>query len=205
LKTKFYLSIILVFVLVNHIFAKTYTISNVGYTFSPSTLPINVGDTVVFSLANIHDAVEVNKDVWDAEGNTSNGGFSVGYGGGTVIFNTAGIFYYVCQPHASLGMRGEIIVNSSTSINIDNKPFTPNIYPNPASDVINADLKNFNGDVRINIYDITGKLVLNNELKVSDQISLQQIDISKLNAGKYLIQFISNQRTSTLSFVKVQR
>ncbi len=191
--------------MVNHIFAKTDTISNVGYTFSPSTLTINVGDIVIFSLANIHDAVEVNKDVWDAEGNTSNGGFSVGYGGGTVVFNTAGTFYYVCQPHASLGMRGEIIVNSTTSINIENKSFAPNIYPNPASEVINADLKNFSGDVRINIYDITGKLVLNNELKVSDQMSLQQIDISKLNAGKYLIQFISNQHTSTLSFVKVQR
>ena len=87
-----------------------HTVMNMGFSFSPSLLTINAGDTVRFNLDSNHNAVEVSQTTWNANGNTPNGGFSVGFGGGDVVFNTPGTFYYVCQPHASGGMKGRIVV-----------------------------------------------------------------------------------------------
>jgi plastocyanin len=87
-----------------------HTVTNAGFSFSPSLLTINAGDTVRFQLDTIHNAVEVSQATWNANGNTPNGGFSVGFGGGDVLFTTPGTYYYVCQPHAGSGMKGRIVV-----------------------------------------------------------------------------------------------
>jgi len=42
-------------------FSTKYTIGNAGATFSPSNLTIHVGDTVVFTLASAHNAMEVSE------------------------------------------------------------------------------------------------------------------------------------------------
>ncbi len=88
----------------------TFTIVDSGLSFSPTPLTINVGDTVNFSLATMHNAIEVSQTTWNNNGNTSNGGFSLPFGGGQVIFTVAGTYYYVCAPHASSGMKGMINV-----------------------------------------------------------------------------------------------
>jgi plastocyanin len=115
-----------------------HTISNSGTTFSPADITINAGDVIVFSLSNMHNAVEVTKETFDANGTTlKDGGFSVAFGGGSVTFTNVGTYYYVCEPHASLGMKGVIRVVSGTSALQD--VLTPqeiNIYPNPVNDRI---------------------------------------------------------------------
>jgi plastocyanin len=90
---------------------QTFTVADAGFSFSPSTLTITAGDTVNFMLTASHDAVEVSKSTWDANGATSNGGFSVPFGGGSVTFNKPGTYYYVCVAHVAFGMKGTIIVN----------------------------------------------------------------------------------------------
>jgi plastocyanin len=118
------------------VFAATHTITNVDYTFSPDSLNIEVGEDVHFNLGSTHNAVEVTKTTWDANQNTpKSGGFSVPLGGGDVTFNTAGIYYYVCSPHAFKGMKGIIVVGSVTAVpTVSNKiPFI-NVFPDPASD-----------------------------------------------------------------------
>jgi plastocyanin len=94
--------------------ATTYTVVDQGFSFSPSTLAINLGDTVVFNLAMIHTVVEVSQATWNINGNTSNGGFSLPYGGGTLVLTNTGTYYYVCGPHASMGMKGTITVSQTT-------------------------------------------------------------------------------------------
>ena len=90
------------------------TVHNVGFsgfTFTPDSVNIIQGDTVVWTLSGSHDVVEVDLATWSAPTtNTPNGGFSTPFGGGMVVFNTIGDFYYVCTPHASLGMRGYVSV-----------------------------------------------------------------------------------------------
>ncbi|HLA99773.1 MAG TPA: plastocyanin/azurin family copper-binding protein, partial [Bacteroidota bacterium] len=92
--------------------ATTHTVTAVGFTFSPSSLTITAGDTVIFSISGIHNAVEVSQATWDANGTTPlGGGFSLPLGGGSVVLTVVGTHWYVCQPHASSGMKGIITVN----------------------------------------------------------------------------------------------
>ena len=117
-------------------FSITHTITNSGFLFSPGNLTINLGDTVKFVLASIHNAVEVSQATWDANGNTSNSGFTVPFGGGTVIPQAARTYYYVCSVHAAFGMKGTIIVNTTTGVtsNGNNSPSVFKLsqnYPNP--------------------------------------------------------------------------
>ena len=114
-----------------------YTIVNEGYTFSPDSVTIYSGDTVHFNLGSIHNAVEVSEETWNANGNTSNGGFSLPFGGGTIILEELGIHYYVCQPHASLGMKGIIEVLAPSIVAPPTLAETSfKLYPNPTSDFI---------------------------------------------------------------------
>ncbi|MBA4312447.1 MAG: hypothetical protein C0417_07435 [Chlorobiaceae bacterium] len=106
----------LLFSLTGLSYSITHTIINSGTTFSPNAITINLGDTVIFTLSSLHNAVEVSQATWDVNGTTSNGGFLLGFGGGIVVLQTTGTHYYVCIPHASLGMKGTIIVNQTTDI-----------------------------------------------------------------------------------------
>jgi plastocyanin len=91
---------------------ETVVVTNVGFAFSPDEITINAGDTVDFQIGGSHNVVEVSEGTWNADGTTSNGGFSLPFGGGMVTLDDPGTYYYVCQPHVgSFGMKGKIIVN----------------------------------------------------------------------------------------------
>lgn len=90
--------------------AVTHTVVDAGFSFSPATLTINLGDTVVFAISPAHNVVEVTQTTWNSNGNTSNGGFTLPFGGGTLVIGAVGTYYYVCSPHASMGMKGQISV-----------------------------------------------------------------------------------------------
>ena len=92
--------------------ATVHNVGSSGLTYTPDAITINQGDSVIWNLSGSHDVVEVSQATYLAGGNTSNGGFSTPFGGGTVVFNTPGLFYYVCTPHASLGMIGTINVSA---------------------------------------------------------------------------------------------
>ncbi|MCX6232659.1 MAG: plastocyanin/azurin family copper-binding protein, partial [Bacteroidetes bacterium] len=117
MKTKILLFLSLLLINLSS-YSTVWTVSNSGTTFTPATITINLGDTVVFTLDPSHDVLEVSQSTWNADGNTAlSGGFSVAYGGGTLLPAqlTVGTHYYVCEPHASMGMKGIIIVQSCTA------------------------------------------------------------------------------------------
>lgn len=186
------LIVVLVMVVLGTVTAKAaqYTITNVGTTFSPNTLSIKVGDTVNFVLANNHNAVEVSQATYDANGNTSNGGFSVPYGGGPVVFQNAGTYYFVCQPHAALGMKGIITVSAVTGVtDIQGISNEIKIYPNPVTDYVKiAYALDRNTKVTIKLTDLSGR-------EVSDLLSEfrgagnweETFDLSNLTPGIYLL------------------
>jgi hypothetical protein len=63
-----------------------------------------------------------------------------------------------------------------------------NIYPNPAQEIVNIDLSDYNsGERTIGIYDMKGKL-LKHKISVATQIFL---DISDLSNGQYLISVLN--------------
>ena len=80
--------------------------------FMPADLVINVGDTVTFQMTSTHNAIEISKETYDTGGiDALEGGFAVDYGETKdVTFTEAGVHYYVCQPHVTVGMLGTITV-----------------------------------------------------------------------------------------------
>lgn len=90
-------------------FQVSHQVQTSGMTFDPDTLSISVLDTVFFSGLGNHDVTEVDQATYLANGNTSNGGFT--YLMDTFhIFTEPGTYYYVCSPHANMGMKGMITV-----------------------------------------------------------------------------------------------
>jgi plastocyanin len=146
-------------------YTKTYTIVSSGFTFSPSTLTVNAGDTVIFSLASIHNARQVDQATWNADGNTSNGGFDTPDGGGTVVLSQAGTIYYVCKYHSSMGMKGTITVNSATGVSSVNYTGPGNYllmqnYPNPFNPATTISYAlPYESKISIKIYDVSGKQI----------------------------------------------
>ena len=89
-----------------------HVVSTAGFMFAPPTLTVSVGDTIVFSLSLLHNAVEVAESTWNVNGDFPlPGGFGVPFGGGTVVMNDTGTNFYICEAHIASGMKGKIIVN----------------------------------------------------------------------------------------------
>jgi plastocyanin len=171
-------------------FSSTFTINNSGTTFTPDAITITVGDNVNFSLGSSHDAIEVSQETYNANGNTPlPGGFSVPFGGGTVPVDklTAGIHYYVCEPHAEVGMKGRITVLNTTGIAENKLKDGFSIFPNPSSGSFQLKLDNSLSAQKydLGIYTVKGE-------KVYEQSDIQQqnstgIEISDLPKGIYIV------------------
>jgi plastocyanin len=192
---KKYYTLILVIVIFSFgkLSAVTDTITYSGYTFVPDSITINPGDQVFFNLSAMHNAVQVDKSVWDANGNTSNGGFSVAYGGGLITLNTPGTYYYVCQPHAGFGMKGRIFVRSVTAIGNTKTENGINLqaYPNPANEFLNIEFNApGNSRIKIDLIDMTGKVVGNLSDVDYDQGNYNiTVPVSDYPSGRYFVRY----------------
>ncbi len=145
-------------------FSTTWTVVNSGFTFSPATITITQGDSVNFALQSMHTATEVNLSSWNTNNNTPlSGGFNTPLGGGLILPAQLGVgtHYFVCTPHAGSGMKGTIIVQSPNGINNNtNLKTIINVFPNPASEVINIHYNiTASTHVDIKLLDVTGKCI----------------------------------------------
>ncbi len=148
-----------------------------GFTFSPQTITVNAGDTVNFSLASIHNTQLA-------------GGFSAPFGGGFVFTAqlTTGTHWYVCQPHAAMGMKGRIIVQSLAGITENELQKSISVYPNPV-----------NSEVIINFDQVVhGTLQLSNTLgEVLEQTQINAsvfiLDLGDKPKGVYFITVTDEQ------------
>ena len=98
-------------------------LDSTGYAFDPVELTIDVGETVCWQWADTSDAhnvVEINAE-YDAEMNVAD--VSVGFTSGDASNNMDfrhtfteddKTHYYVCEPHATMGMVGKITVGEGT-------------------------------------------------------------------------------------------
>ena len=171
-------------------FSSTVTVTNSGTTFTPDAVTINMGDDVLFSLASIHNVIEVNLDTWTANMNTPlPGGFSLPLGGGTVPANllTVGIHYYVCGPHASLGMKGKITVVNTTGIVENPLKDGFSIYPNPSNGNFQLKINNPLAAKKLDlgIYDVIGNKVF--AISNIQQQYATNFELGDLPKGTYVV------------------
>ncbi|MDR6763543.1 uncharacterized protein YjbI with pentapeptide repeats [Flavobacterium sp. 2755] len=73
-----------------------------------------------------------------------------------------------------------------------------NIYPNPVKDVLNIFVNNTIELKTINIYDILGQLIIT----VPNAEKTSNIDVSRLQAGNYILQVKTNKGNSSSKFIK---
>ncbi len=181
-------------------FCTTWKIVNSGTTFSPATITITLGDSVNFVISPAHDAREVSLTTWNANGNTAlTGGFQTPFGGGLVLPSQLGVgtHYYVCTPHASIGMKGQIIVQNTTGITENQLQTNISVFPNPATDLITVKTSNDILGLTFIITDQTGRQVLTGKLNNETT----SVDISELATGVYLFQ-VGQQRRQTFKVIK---
>lgn len=81
---------------------------------------------------------------------------------------------------------------------IDSQNIT--LYPNPATNSINICIKeDFNKFILINILNFEGKVVKTMNIKGKDFFT---IDISQLENGIYICQYVSNNESKSIKFIK---
>jgi len=108
-----------------------------------------------------------------------------------------------------------IVNNSDTTINPP--PVTPPVnidsvsndqfivFPNPAQNLINIRISDsLNGTIRINMYDVNGRVVLSDQVVKSIGSFEKSFNISALASGMYIIQVnIANRKTMVNKFIKL--
>jgi plastocyanin len=181
-------------------FSTKWTIVNSGFTFSPSAISISYGDSIIFSLASIHNALEVSQTTWNANGNTAlPGGFSLPFGGGLVLPAqlSVGTHYYVCQPHASSGMKGTITVLSTTGIEDFQAANKFSVYPNPTSGLLSIKTEDINPGSEYRIINLLGKQVAKGLLNSNTT----QVDMNQFSPGVYFVEVVG-KRNQSLKVIK---
>jgi len=200
MKTKFLLLLLLLPVIVPA-YSITWQVTNSGFSFTPATVTIHLGDNVNFTLDANHNAVEVSSATWNANGATSNGGFSADFGGGLVAASllTLGTHYYVCQPHASLGMKAKIVVLATTAVAETQMPLNITLAPNPASSFIRitANENNLIGSDYA-LFDRLGRQMLTG--KLTDQVTSVAVD--KLSSGLYFMRIVARNTETFKVMIK---
>jgi hypothetical protein len=78
------------------------------------------------------------------------------------------------------------------------------LYPNPAHDILNVRLtSDSNGTVKVNIYDMNGKLVHASQMEKQQNYIDQPIDVNRLAGGMYVLQAVIGSNKIMLSkFIK---
>ncbi|MDD4218249.1 MAG: T9SS type A sorting domain-containing protein [Bacteroidales bacterium] len=90
-----------------------------------------------------------------------------------------------------------------TPVLIANTEDNLNIYPNPTSDFINISIKNWESEnVKLELFDIMGKLLLVKKLNINNGMTNEIIDLSHFKAGIYMIRFTDNNTIQNLRIEK---
>ncbi len=158
--------------------AHAQTIVQTGFAFEPATLLVDAGQEITITLNAPHTATEVSEATWNANENTPNGGFNFSAGTHTLTLDVPGTYYYVCSPHAGMGMKGQIIVIDGSGVTDRNTASVLRFFPNPATHELQV-TATVAGQV-LTLIDAQGRVALRHTTTGADRV-----DISALAAGNY--------------------
>ncbi len=117
-----------------------HLIRGLDHYFQPDTLVMVVGDSVRFQTQQMHNMLQVNEADWLLNFTIPNGGFQTVLGqDSTFAIDTAGTYYFVCEPHGFMGMKGVLLVAPNPSTAAHAPQAGPvGAYPVPADDVLSV-------------------------------------------------------------------
>jgi plastocyanin len=177
-------------------FAANVPVNIVGFTYSPATVVVNVGDVVTFSGDfTFHPTLQVSQATWNANGTTAlPGGFSYTSGNSQALTITAAMagttIYYLCTVHVLSGMKGQISVNVAASVRENQvRDFNFTVFPNPVTvgSWLNMSIKKA-GRVTVSVYDLQGRIVDNpvNTIMQAGETTIP-FDAARLQKGTYIL------------------
>ncbi len=95
----------------------------------------------------------------------------------------------------------EICETTTSALSIDNQDFTIfNVYPNPTNGMVNISLSTFE-DVKVTLYDISGRQIYSKTLENNSNTFNENIDLSGIASGVYLLNVKSGSKTATKKLV----
>ncbi len=179
--------------------AANVSISISGFSYTPATVTVNVGDVVTIEASGFHPLIQVSQQSFNANDPTLlSGGFS-----SITNFNltiTAGMagssIYYMCSSHGASGMKGQINVNVVSGIEENNRrDFNFTVYPNPVTTGawLNISLQKTE-HVTLTLYDMQGRIVrrlLDKQMNVGE--STTNLPLYGLTRGNYIVQMRSGK------------
>jgi hypothetical protein len=157
-------------------------LANQGLTFNPAVLTIEAGDSIHLVLSSPHTCTQVSQATWNANGNTPNGGFNFSAGTHTFALSVPGTYYYVCIPHASSGMKGQIIVLGPNSMEDTRANGLQRLFPNPASTFVNLDASLVAAGNSLTFFDLNGKKALQ-----LAPLATPTVNVGRLAPGTYMM------------------
>lgn len=171
--------------------------------YTPSVLTITEGDTVLFNVTGSHPTREVSQSTWNANGSTSNGGFTA-TNGQKVKFNTVGTFYYVCSVHFASGIKGQIVVQAANSVEEEKANVSVKAYPSPVVSDLNIALElNQSEELSIEVYNVIGEQVYSQvETTFAAGKNTLSIDFSDFSNGAYFIKVIGKNEQYSVKVLK---
>lgn len=179
--------------------AANVSISISGFTYTPSTVTVNVGDVVTIEASGFHPLIQVSQQSFNANDPTLlSGGFSsITNFNLTITSAMAGsTIFYMCSSHGSGGMKGQIVVNVVSGIEENaNSDFNFTVYPNPINSAawLNISLQKTKR-VAVTLYDMQGRIVrrvLDKQLTAGE--STINFSLNGLTRGNYIVQMLSGK------------
>ena len=174
--------------------ATKHTVTISGTSYSPAVLSANIGDTITINASTFHPLVQVSKAIWNIDEVAElAGGWGTTSKNHTFKVSTSDTLYYVCANHASLGMKGRVIVARPAGINdLTAEKASVSVYPNPMTSTGTVKLSSFGSNMlSVQVFNIAGQLE-------KDLTSA----LTNLN-GEYLAQFDAGTLSSGLHFILV--
>jgi hypothetical protein len=132
--------------------------------------------------------------------------FSSGSDGTGTNASFGGINYFAfggtsATPEAAEYFIDDVMLVDVTGVGVEeNNAFNFNVYPNPVESTLFLNAKNINaGNYNLEIFDITGKLVLSQEIYTSDKLS-KEINLN-VEAGMYTVTLSNENTVSSKKFM----
>ena len=175
----------------------SHNVNVASFAFTPSSLTIEVGDTVVWTQTSGTHNVNGSMSTFSANPDSfGSGAASSSNWTYSFVFTIAGNYDYRCDPHSGSMTAAITVTESSVSINEAQIENGTNVYPNPFTSsltvALNKELINDNSSIEFVLYDLLGNQV-HSIANVTDELT--KIETNQLSNGIYIFAFKSNGET----------
>jgi plastocyanin len=175
-----------------HAQSTTHDLIVTDFEFSPAVIQAVQGDSLrIIPLDSGHTFTQVDEVTWNANGNTPSGLFQFDplLDTVTVELTGSGTIFYVCSPHAELGMKGLVSVAIASGIHDHGPVRASAFYPNPASETIRM------RDPTPDVMEVRFINALGRETARMQVLGSEPLYVGDLPNGLYMVRVLDNTGT----------